>query len=50
MLDKELIKTKIELIHKDLEKLEELNGFTLDEIAGDFYKKKKLWKLQEKRF
>lgn len=38
MLDKELIKTKIELIQRDVERLEELKGFTIDEIAKDFYK------------
>ncbi len=38
MLDKELIKTKIELIQKDLVHLEELKGLSIDEIAGDFYK------------
>mgnify|MGYP001564377349 CR=1 FL=1 len=38
MLDKELIKTKIELIQRDMERLEELKGFTIDEIAKDFYK------------
>lgn len=38
MLDQELIKTKIDLIQRDLERLEELRGYTLDEIAGDFYK------------
>jgi len=38
MLDKELIRTKIELIQSDLEKLKELKGFTIDEIAVDFYK------------
>jgi len=38
MLDKDFIKTKIELIQSDLEKLEELKGYTIDEIAADFYK------------
>lgn len=38
MLDKELIKTKIELIQRDMERLEELKDFTIDEIATDFYK------------
>lgn len=38
MLDKELIKTKIELIQRDLERLQELKAYTIDEIAGDFYK------------
>src|SRR3989344_9452233 len=38
MLDKELIKTKIELIQRDLERLQELKAYTIDEISGDFYK------------
>jgi uncharacterized protein YutE (UPF0331/DUF86 family) len=38
MLDKEFIKTKIELIQSDLEKLGELKGYTINEIAADFYK------------
>ena len=32
MLDKELIKTKIELIQRDMERLEELKGFTMNTI------------------
>lgn len=38
MLDSEFIRVKIELIQKDLENLKELSGFSMDEIAGDFYK------------
>lgn len=38
MLDKEFIKTKIELIQSDLEKLEELKGYTIGQIAADFLK------------
>lgn len=38
MLDEELIKTKIELIQRDLERLQELKTYTIDEIAKDFYK------------
>jgi uncharacterized protein YutE (UPF0331/DUF86 family) len=38
MRDSDFIKTKIELIQKDLEHLKDLSGFTMDEIAGDFYK------------
>lgn len=38
MLDKELIKAKIELIQRDLERLEELKDYTIDEINKDFYK------------
>lgn len=38
MLDKEFIKTKLDLIQSDLEKLEELKRYTIEEIIADFYK------------
>lgn len=38
MVDKDFIKTKIELIQRDLERLAEFRDFTLDQIAGNFYK------------
>lgn len=38
MLDPDFIRAKIESIQKDLEQLTALSGFTIDEIAGDFYK------------
>ena len=38
MLDKEFIKSKIELIQRDLERLQDLKDYTIDEIAKDFYK------------
>lgn len=38
MLDKEFIKAKIDLIGSDVERLGELRQFTLEEVAGDFYK------------
>jgi len=38
MIDPEFIQVKVELIQKDLEHLKELSGFSVDEIAADFYK------------
>lgn len=38
MVDKDLINAKVELIQRDLERLEELRGYTIDEIVQDFYK------------
>lgn len=38
MIDPDLIKTKLELIQRDLERLFELKDFSIDEIAADFYK------------
>ena len=38
MLDKEFIKSKIELIQRDLERAQDLKGYTINEIVKDFYK------------
>ncbi len=38
MIDKELIKEKVNLITRDLERLKEFSGMTIQEIAGDFMK------------
>ena len=38
MVDKDLIKTKIALIHRDLERLMALRDLSIDEIVADFYK------------
>lgn len=38
MLDKDFIKVKIELIQRDLERLQDLRDYTIDEIVKDFYK------------
>lgn len=37
-IDSRFIKRKIKLIEEDLLRLKQLDGFTVDEIAGDFYK------------
>lgn len=38
MLDKDFIKTKVKLIQRDLSRLEDLKGLTLQQVAKDFYK------------
>ena len=48
MLDKNLIRTKIELIQDELAHLVELADFSFDEIAADFYKYNTMERLLEK--
>ena len=48
MLDKNFIEMKIDLIQKELGRLSVFRDFTLDEVAGDFFKYKTLERLLEK--
>jgi len=48
MLKKDFVEKKIDLIQQELVNLSELKNFTMQEIAGDFYKYNTLERLLEK--
>lgn len=47
MIDHELVIRKIDLIQKDLQKLEKFRNYTFDEIAKDYYTHKAVERMIE---
>jgi len=48
MIRKDFIERKLDLIQEELEKLKQLSGYTIDQIAADFLKQNTLERLLEK--